>query len=150
LRELRQQHGETPCFPGFGEHYSCVHLAPNVLSIGDEREFNIRINFQLANALARSALLEFFKANGNETVIGFRPVTLIRQKPIGQRTKRRVRHSPGVHARMFAAWLRHEGLITSGLLVCFGVRNCVSQTAAELLLKEFAYGTLPRAVREGR
>ena len=80
LRELRQQYRKTHVFHAAGNTIACVPLTSDALPIGQEQQFNIHTDFQLANALARSALFEFFSAAGNETVIGFRPVTLLLEK----------------------------------------------------------------------
>lgn len=80
LRELRHQHGKTHVFHASGNTIACIPLTPDAPLIGQEKQFDILTDFQLANALARSALYEFFKAAGNETVIGFRPVTLLLEK----------------------------------------------------------------------
>src|ERR1051325_7678609 len=80
LRELRQQYGTTHVFHASGNTIACFPRTRDATLIGQERQFDILADFQLANALARSALFEFFKAAGNETVIGFRPVTLLLEK----------------------------------------------------------------------
>src|SRR5260370_492342 len=80
LRELREQNGKTHVFHASGNTIGCIPLTPDAPLIGKEQQFGILMDFQLANAIARSALFEFFKAAGNETVVGFRPVTLLLEK----------------------------------------------------------------------
>ena len=70
LRELRHQHGKIHVFHASGDAIACIPLTPDAQLIGQEKQFDIFTDFQLANALARSGLYEFFKAAGNETQIG--------------------------------------------------------------------------------
>ena len=76
LRELRREHGSSHVFHAMGNAIACIGLTPDAPLIGEERQFDILTDFQLANALARSALFHFFTSAGNETVVGFRPVAL--------------------------------------------------------------------------
>jgi len=106
-------------------------LAPNVLSIGDERD-STSGKIQLGECACPFCSLEFSKANGNEQWIGFPAVTLIRQKHNLASARKDVFAFSGVHARCSPALLPHEGLITSGLLSVLA-SECVLKTAAELL-----------------
>ena len=76
LRELRRTNGATHFFHASGNTISCIPLTSNAPLIGEEKQFSMITDFQLANAPARNALFEFFK-NANQTVIGHRPVTVL-------------------------------------------------------------------------
>src|SRR5664279_4955657 len=75
LRELRNEHGATHFFHVSNNSIACVPVTPNAPLIGEEKQFTTIADFQLANALARNALFEFFK-DANHTVIAHRPVTV--------------------------------------------------------------------------
>ena len=64
LRELRHQHGKTHVFQASGDAIACIPIVPDAQLIGQEKQFDIFADFQLANALARAGLYEFFKAAG--------------------------------------------------------------------------------------
>ena len=101
--------------------------------IGQEKQFDIFTDFQLANALARSALYEFFTAAGNETVIGFRPVTLLLEKHNLASARKDVFGLFPEYTLDVRPLAPHEGAITSGVLVGFGIRYVFLKTVAELL-----------------
>ena len=132
LRELRQQHGTTHVFHAMGNTIACFGVTPNTPLIGQEKQFNILHDFQLANALARSALFNFFKASGNETVIGFRPVTLLLEKYNLASARKDVFGIFPEYTLDVRPLAPHEGDITSGVLVGFSIRITFLKTAAEL------------------
>ena len=132
LRELRQQHATTHVFHAIGNEIACIGLTQDAPLIGKERQFDTLNDFQLANALARSALFQFFKSAGNETVIGFRPVTLVLEKhnlSIARKDVFGVFPEYTLDVRPLAP---HEGDITSGVLVGFGIRYVFLKTTAAL------------------
>ncbi len=138
LRELRQQHRKTHVFHAAGNTIACVPLTPDALPIGQEKQFDIHTDFQLANALARSALFEFFSAAGNETVIGFRPVTLLLEKHNLASARKDVFGLFPEYTLDVRPLAPHESEITSGVLVGFGIRYVFLKTIAELLSEGIA------------
>jgi hypothetical protein len=132
LRELRQQHAKTHVFHPIGNTIACFGLRQDAPLIGKEEEFDILNDFQLANALARSALFRFFKSAGNETVIGFRPVTLLLEKHNLSSARKDVFGIFPEYTLDVRPLAPHEGHITSGVLVGFGIRYVFLKTAAEL------------------
>ena len=149
LRELRHQHGKTHVFHASGNTIACIPLTPDAPLIGQEKQFDILTDFQLANALARSALYEFFKAAGNETVIGFRPVTLLLEKHNLASARQDVFGVFPEYTLDVRPLAPHEGDITSGVLVGFRIRYAFLKTAAELLAEGIALtGLLVVRVRE--
>lgn len=132
LRELRQDYGATHFFYASGNTICCVPFTPNAPLIGEKKQFTTIADFQLANALARNALFEFFKST-NHAVIAHRPVTVILED----------RNLTSARPDMFGIFPEytldvrplapHEGLITSGVLIGFGIRYVFLKTVAELL-----------------
>jgi hypothetical protein len=132
LRELRQQHGSTHVFHPMGNAIACIGLTPDAPLIGQEKQFDILNDFQLANALGRSALFHFFTSAGNETVIGFRPVTLLLEKHNLSSARKDVFGIFPEYTLDVRPLAPHEGDITSGVLVGFGIRYIFLKTAAAL------------------
>jgi hypothetical protein len=132
LRELRQQYATTHVFHAIGNTIACIGLMQDAPLVGKEQQFNILNDFQLANALARSALFRFFKSAGNETVIGFRPVTLILEKHNLSSARKDVFGVFPEYTLDVRPLAPHEGNITSGVLVGFGIRYVFLKTAATL------------------
>ena len=133
LRALRHQNGKTHVFHASGNTIACIPLTPDAQLIGQEKQFDIITDFQLANALARSALFEFFKTTGNETVIGFRPVTLLLEKRNLASARKDVFGLFPEYTLDVRPLAPHEAAITSGVLVGFGIRYVFLKTVAELL-----------------
>jgi hypothetical protein len=133
LRELRHQHGKTHVFHATGDAIACIPLTQTAQLIGKEKQFDIFTDFQLANALARSALYEFFKGAGNETVVGFRPVTLLLEKHNLASARKDVFGLFPEYTLDVRPLAPHEGAITSGVLVGFGIRYVFLKTVADLL-----------------
>ncbi|HXR75386.1 MAG TPA: Piwi domain-containing protein [Bryobacteraceae bacterium] len=132
LRELRRDHGATHFFYAAGENIFCIPLKADAPLIGEKKQFGTLPDFQLANALARNALFEFFKQT-NQTVVRHRPVTVVlddhnlasaRQDVFG------IFPEYELDVRPLAP---HEGEITSGVLVGFGIRYVFLKTTAQLL-----------------
>ena len=132
LRELRQQYGATHVFHTMGNVIACIGLTSDAPLIGQEKQFDILNDFQLANALARSALFHFFASAGNETVIGFRPVTLVLEKHNLASARKDVFGIFPEYTLDVRPIAPHEGDITSGVLVGFGIRYIFLKTAAAL------------------
>ncbi len=132
LRELRHQHTVTHVFHSMGNAIACIGLTPDAPLIGQEKQFHILNDFQLANALARSALFRFFKAAGKETVIGTRPVTLILEKHNLASARKDVFGIFPEYTLDVRPLAPHEGDITSGVLLGFGIRYVFLKTAAAL------------------
>ena len=132
LRELRQQHGATHVFHAMGNAIACIGLTPEAPLIGQEKQFDILNDFQLANALARSALFHFFASGDNETVIGFRPVTLVLEKHNLASARKDVFGIFPEYTLDVRPLAPHEGDITSGVLVGFGIRYIFLKTSAAL------------------
>lgn len=132
LKELRREHGDTHVFHASGDTIACIPLKDGAPLIGSKQEFNALTDFQVANALARAALYGFFKTTGTHTVIGHRPVTLL----LADRNLATER--PDVFGIFPEITLDvrplapHEGDITSGVLVGFGVHYLFQKNAAEL------------------
>jgi hypothetical protein len=133
LRELRHQHGATHFFHAMGNAIASIGLTPDAPLIGQEKEFDILKDFQLANALARSALFNFFTSAGNWTVIRFRPVTLLLEKHNLSSARKDVFGIFPEYTFDVRPLAPHEGDITSGVLVGFGIRYIFLKTAGALL-----------------
>ena len=133
LRELREEHGTSHVFHASENAIACIPLTPDAPLVGKEKQFDVVTDFQLANALARAALFEFFKAAGNETVVGFRPVTLLLEKHNLASVRKDVFGLFPEYTLDVRPLAPHEGAITSGVLVGFGIRYVFLKTVAELL-----------------
>lgn len=138
LRELRQHNRKTHVFHASGNTIACIPLTADAPLIGQEKHFDIHTDFQLANALARSALFEFFKAAGNETVIGFRPVTLLLEKHNLAAARKDVFGLFPEYTLDVRPLAPHESEITSGVLVGFGIHYVFLKTVAELFAEGIA------------
>jgi hypothetical protein len=132
LRELRQEHGKTHVFHASNNTIACIPLTSDAPAIGEAKQFDIHTDFQLANALARSALFDFFKGTGNETVIAFRPVTLLLEKHNLASARKDVFGLFPEYTLDVRPLAPHEGEITSGVLVGFGIHYAFLKTLAEL------------------
>ena len=132
LREFRHKHGVTHLFYASNNSIACVPLTPNAPLIGEEKQFTTITDFQLANALARNALFEFFK-NANHTVIAHRPVTVLLEKHNLASARQGVFGIFPEYTLDVRPLAPHEGEITSGVLIGFGIRYVFLKTAAELL-----------------
>jgi hypothetical protein len=132
LRELRQQYGATHFFHAMGNAIACIALTQDAPLIGQEKEFDILNDFQLANALARSALFHFFTSAGNWTVIRFRPVTLLLEKHNLSSARKDIFGIFPEYTFDIRPLAPHEGDITSGVLVGFGIRYIFLKTGAAL------------------
>jgi hypothetical protein len=132
LRELRKEYRSSHFFYFSGTTINCIPLVKDAPIIGDPKEFNIFADFQLANALARSALLHFFEAAG-QTVIRYRPVTIV----LEQHNLSPERHDVFGIFPEYELDVRplapHEGKITSGVVVGFGIRYQFEKTVGELV-----------------
>ena len=132
LRELRQNHDKTHFFYASGNTICCVPLTPNAPLIGENKQFTTIADFQLANALARNSLFDFFKS-ANHTVIAHRPVTvLLEDRNLASERKDVFGIFPEytLDVRPLAP---HEGRITSGVLIGFGIHYVFLKTAQDLL-----------------
>lgn len=132
LRELRQQYGSTHFFYAMENAIACIGVTQDAPLIGEGKQFNILEDFQLANALARSALFRFFTATGYGTVVGFRPVTLLLEKHSLSSARKDIFGIFPEYTLDIRPLAPHEGDITSGVLVGFGVRYTFLKTIAEL------------------
>ncbi len=132
LRDLRRTHGDTHFFYVSGNAISCIPFTPDAPLIGQEKTFDTIADFQLANALARNALCTFFKTT-NHTVIGFRPVTVILEDRNFASARKDVFGVFPEYTLDVRPIAPHEGDITSGVLLGFGIRYVFLKTAAELL-----------------
>jgi len=132
LKELRREHGDTHVFHASGDTIACIPLKDGAPLIGSKQEFNVLTDFQVANALARAALYGFFKTTGTHTVIGHRPVTLL----LANRNLATARPDVFGIFPEYTLDVRplapHEGDITSGVLVGFGVHYLFQKNVAEL------------------
>lgn len=133
LRQLRHEHRHTHVFHAAENSIACVPLRPDAPLIGCQQEFNVLADFQLANALARSALFEFFKTTGSHDVVGFRPVTLLLKKYNLASVRNDVFGIFPEYTLDVRPLAPHEGDITSGVLIGFGVRYAFLKNAAEML-----------------
>ena len=132
LRELRQKHSKTHLFHPAGNTICCVPFEEGGPVIGEPKIFDIFTDFQLANAVARRALLAFFKSLGHP-VTRVRPVSvLLDQHNLASEREDVFGISPeySLDVRPLAP---HEGRITSGVLVGFSIRYRFLKTVAELL-----------------
>lgn len=132
LRELRRAHAATHFFYAGVDSIQCIPLTTEASVIGEPRQFGTLSDFQLANALARNALLEFFK-NTSQTVVGHRPVTVLLQDRNLASARNDVFGIFPEYELDVRPLAPHEGAITSGVLVGFGVRYVFLKTAAQLL-----------------
>lgn len=132
LRELRQQHGKTYFFYASGNTIACVPFTQNAPFLGAPKRFTIVEDFQLANALARNALFEFFKS-ANHTVVDHRPVTVLLHKHNLASARQDVFGIFPEYSLDVRPLAPHEGRITSGVLVGFAIRHVFLKTVAELL-----------------
>ncbi len=132
LRELRQQNGSTHFFYPIESAIACIGLTQDAPLIGEAKQFNILDDFQLANALARSALYRFFTATGYGTVVRFRPVTLLLEKHNLSSVRNDIFGIFPEYTLDIRPLAPHEGNITSGVLVGFGIRYTFLKTIAEL------------------
>lgn len=132
LHELREAHRDTHVFHTMGNRIACIPLTADAESIGEATDFSIIADFQLANTVARSALHRFFQNAGRETVIGYRPVTLLLEKHhLASRSKDVFGIFPEytLDVRPLAP---HEGDIASGVLIGFGIKYLFLKSVAEL------------------
>jgi len=134
LNELRQQYNETHFFARLGNSIACIGLSHGVPLIGEPKEFDIHKDFQLANMIARSALFRFFKAS-DYLVTGFRPVTLIKRYNLASKLQDIFGIFPE-YTFDIRPLAPHEGDITSGVLVGFGIRYVFLQTVSALHAKK--------------
>jgi argonaute-like protein len=132
LRELRGEHGATHLFYASGDAIACIPLTPNASLIGEKKQFTTITDFQLANALARNALFEFFK-NANHTVVAHRPVTVLLEKHNLANARQDVFGVFPEYTLDVRPLAPHEGQITSGVLIGFAIRFVFLKTAADLL-----------------
>ena len=132
VASFRSRAAGSHVFHAMGNAIACIGLAPDAALIGQEKQFDILNDFQLANALARSALFHFFTAAGNETVVGFRPVTLLLEKHNLSGARKDIFGIFPEYTLDVRPLAPHEGDITSGVLVGFGIRYIFLKTAAEL------------------
>ncbi|MGA9669360.1 MAG: hypothetical protein WBQ94_09140, partial [Terracidiphilus sp.] len=132
LRELRHTHGATHLFHASNNSIACVPLTPNAPLVGEKKQFSTVTDFQLANALARNALFEFFK-NANHTVVARKPVTVLLEKHNLACARQDVFGIFPEYTLDVRPLAPHEGEITSGVLIGFGIRYVFLKTAAELL-----------------
>ena len=149
LRELRAHHGKTHVFHASGNTIACIPLTSDAPLIGEEKQFDIFTDFQLANAVARHALFEFFKSSGNEIITGFRPVSLLLEKHNLASVRKDVFGVFPEYTLDVRPLAPHQGAITSGVLVGFGIRYVFLKTAAELVSEGVALnGLIVVRVRE--
>jgi len=132
LRELRQSRSKTHFCYASGNTIYCIPLTADAPLIGEEKNFDIFTDFQLANALARSALYEFFKA-ANQTVIRFRPVTVLLEKHNLTSARKDVFGIFPEYTLDVRPLAPHEGRIRSGVLIGFAIRYVFLKTVAELI-----------------
>jgi hypothetical protein len=132
LRELRQNHSGTHFFYASGNDISCIPLRADAPLIGEEKMFTAVGDFQLANALVRSTLFGFFK-NAGHTVVAYRPVTVVLEDHNIASTRQDVFGIFPEYTLDVRPLAPHEGEITSGVLIGFGVRYVFLKTVAELV-----------------
>lgn len=133
LRQLRQEHDSTHVFHASGNTIACVPLSLEAGQIGEPKTFNTLADFQLANAVARAALFRFFKSSGNEVVIGFRPVTLLLEKRNLARDRKDIFGIYPEYTLDVRPLAPHEGDISSGVLMGFGIRYVFLKTIEEMV-----------------
>jgi hypothetical protein len=131
LRELRKSHSETHFFYASAGSIFCIPLRPDAQPIGEPKQFDIFTDFQLANALARSALLEFFKT-ANQTVVSFRPVTVVLEHRNLSPARQDVFGIFPEYELDVRPLAPHEGKITSGVLIGFSIRFQFLKTVGEV------------------
>ena len=132
LRDLRQNQGKTHFFYASGNTICCLPYTPDAPLIGEKKQFTTIADFQLANALARNALFEFFKS-ANHTVIAHRPVTVLLEDRNLASARKDVFGIFPEYTLDVRPLAPHEGHITSGVLIGFGIRYVFLKTASELL-----------------
>ena len=132
LKELRREYGDTHVFHSSGDTIACIPLKDDAPLIGSKHEFNVLTDFQVANALARAALYAFFKTTGTHTVVRHRPVTLLLANHNLATSRPDVFGIFPEYTLDVRPLAPHEGDITSGALIGFGVHYLFQKNAAEL------------------
>ena len=134
LRALRGQHQETHYFHRRGRSIFCVPISDVDIQLGTPHVFDTDKDFQLANALARNALLRFFVAEG-KTISGLRPASFVLTEHSllpGDATIVSAHPEYSFDVRPIAP---HDGAFVSGVLIDFRTRRMINLTAAELVDK---------------
>jgi len=132
LRELRDEHDRTHVFHASGNTIACVPLTADARLIGEAKRFDVHTDFQLANALARAAIFRFFSATGTYTIIGFRPVTLLLRNHKLASARQDVFGIFPEYRLDVRSLAPHEGDITSGVLISFGIHYAFLKNLADL------------------
>jgi len=132
LRELRETYAQTHFFYSINNAINCVPIVPGAEPIGAHKTFDIFSDFQLANALARLALFEFFKG-ANQTVVRTRPVTILLEQHNLSPARQDVFGIFPEYELDVRPLAPHEGRITSGVLVGFSIRQQFVKTVSELI-----------------
>src|SRR5262249_5679545 len=122
LRALREKNKGTHVFYRSGNRIHSVPLAAEYGPHGTKATFHIQGEFQLANALAREALLRFFH-EAKYTITDIRPITLLLTDRNIAPTRPDVFGMYPEYALDIRPLAPHEGHITSGVLIEFGLRT---------------------------
>jgi Piwi domain len=131
LQELRRDQGSDYVFHYSGNDIYCIPLKADAITIGDPKQFDILTDFQLANVLARSALESFFKGS-KKTVIGHKPMYLLLEEHNLASDRQDVFGLFPEYSLDVRPLAPHEGDISSGVLIGFGIRYVFLRTVAEL------------------
>lgn len=131
LRELRREHRATHFFYRSGNEIFCVPLTADVGIIGSPRTFNVHLDFQLANALARNALLRFFTQAG-KVITEIRPVSFVWLEHNLAPTRQDIFGFYPEYSFDVRPLAPHEGEITSGVLVEFSIRHVFLKPAGDI------------------
>jgi hypothetical protein len=121
LQELRRDHGSDCIFHYSGNDIYCIPLKTDAITIGDPKRFDILTDFQLANVLARSALESFFKGS-KKTVLGHKPMYLLLEEHNLASDRQDVFGLFPEYSLDVRPLAPHEGDISSGVLIGFGIR----------------------------
>ncbi len=131
LKEMRAAHPNTYLFHRDGNKIYSVPLIAGHQPHGTPTEFHMLGDFQLANALAREALLRFFQ-DDQYTITDTHPLTLLLTNKNLAPAKPDVFGIFPQYELNVRPLAPHEGSITSGLLIKFGIRSYFLPTAATL------------------
>lgn len=132
LRELRRNYRESHFFYRSGRFIFCAPLLQDAHTIGKPRDFSVFEDFQFANSLARQAMLQFFR-DANNTITETRPVSFVLLKHNLASQRQDVFGIYPEYSLDVRPLAPHEGRITSGLLVEFGIRYQFLKSLAELI-----------------
>lgn len=131
LTKLREQHGQTHYFYRKGNCILCIPLSDASIDFGTSRTFNAETDFQLANALARNALLRSFVEEGR-VISALRPSSFVRMDLELLPANTDILSAYPEYRFDVRPIAPHEGPFVNGILVDFRTRRMIHVDAAQL------------------